>query len=231
MVAAVAVVGMGVSSGVGALRCPTTRRRPPQGRPRRRRMAPPTTRRRPPQGRPRRRRMAPPPAPANLAEATSDPCVVVLGTDRPDVIRAHGHGDDRHRDRCSAAPRSPTHRRPTRENACGNVRAADAARAHTDGQRDRRAAGGVTAGVADVTVTDETESAGGEVNFTRVEEGTEAATFVEGLAALFEGGRSRKASWTPAAPPAGSTRSRRANTSSGSTGLRTWIAPRPSRTS
>ena len=46
----------------------------------------------------------------------------------------------------------------------------------------------LTAGVADVTVTDETASSGGEVNFTLVEPGTEAATFAEDLSALFEGG-------------------------------------------
>jgi hypothetical protein len=46
----------------------------------------------------------------------------------------------------------------------------------------------LVAGVVDVTVTDETEGAGGELNFTRVEPGTDVATFVEGLATLFEGG-------------------------------------------
>ena len=46
----------------------------------------------------------------------------------------------------------------------------------------------LVAGLVDVTVTDETEAAGGEVNFSMVEPGTDAATFVEGLTALFEGG-------------------------------------------
>jgi hypothetical protein len=46
----------------------------------------------------------------------------------------------------------------------------------------------LTAGVVAVTVTDETEAAGGEVNFTRVEPGTDEATFAEGLSSLFEGG-------------------------------------------
>lgn len=46
----------------------------------------------------------------------------------------------------------------------------------------------LTAGVVDVTVTDETEAAGGEVDFTRVAPGTDPETFVTGLVPLFEGG-------------------------------------------
>jgi hypothetical protein len=46
----------------------------------------------------------------------------------------------------------------------------------------------LSAGVVEVTVDDQTEGGGGEVNFTRVEPGTDTATFVEGLAGLFGGG-------------------------------------------
>ena len=46
----------------------------------------------------------------------------------------------------------------------------------------------LTAGLVDVTVTDETEAAGGEINFTRVEPGTDEATFTTGLAPVFDGG-------------------------------------------
>jgi hypothetical protein len=46
----------------------------------------------------------------------------------------------------------------------------------------------LVAGAIDVTVTDETEGAGGSVNFTRVEPGTDQAAFAEGLAAAFGGG-------------------------------------------
>ena len=46
----------------------------------------------------------------------------------------------------------------------------------------------LTAGLVDVTVTDETEAAGGEINFTRVEPGTEEAAFVAGLIPIFDQG-------------------------------------------
>lgn len=46
----------------------------------------------------------------------------------------------------------------------------------------------LVAGLVDVTVTDETEGAGGEINFTLVEPGTDEATFAAGLAPIFEGG-------------------------------------------
>ena len=46
----------------------------------------------------------------------------------------------------------------------------------------------LVAGVADVAVTDETESSGGEVNFTLVEPGTDPATFATDLGVVFEGG-------------------------------------------
>ena len=46
----------------------------------------------------------------------------------------------------------------------------------------------LTAGLVDVTVTDETEAAGGEINFTRVEPGTDQEAFVAGLVPVFEGG-------------------------------------------
>ena len=46
----------------------------------------------------------------------------------------------------------------------------------------------LVAGVVDFTVTDETEAAGGELNLTLVEPGTDAETFTAGLASLFEGG-------------------------------------------
>ena len=46
----------------------------------------------------------------------------------------------------------------------------------------------LVAGVVDVTVTDETEGAGGAFDFTLVEPGTDPATFVEGLSSLFQGG-------------------------------------------
>ena len=39
----------------------------------------------------------------------------------------------------------------------------------------------LVAGVVDVTVTDETEAAGGEVSFTRVEPGTDVETFAAGI--------------------------------------------------
>jgi hypothetical protein len=46
----------------------------------------------------------------------------------------------------------------------------------------------VEAGVVNVTVTDQTEAAGGDVNFTLVEDGTDPATFAEDLAAnVFSG--------------------------------------------
>jgi hypothetical protein len=44
------------------------------------------------------------------------------------------------------------------------------------------------AGVVDITVTDETDGAGGAVSFTMVETGTDVETFKTGLAALFAGG-------------------------------------------
>ena len=40
----------------------------------------------------------------------------------------------------------------------------------------------LVAGLVDVTVTDETDAAGGELNFTLVEPGTDVATFTDGLA-------------------------------------------------
>jgi len=46
----------------------------------------------------------------------------------------------------------------------------------------------LTAGVVDVTVADETEAAGGQVDFTLVEPGTDVETFKTGLAELFTGG-------------------------------------------
>jgi len=46
----------------------------------------------------------------------------------------------------------------------------------------------LVAGVVDVSVTDETEASGGEVNFSLVEPGTDAETFKTDLAAVFEGG-------------------------------------------
>jgi hypothetical protein len=46
----------------------------------------------------------------------------------------------------------------------------------------------LVAGVVDVTVTDETDAAGGALDFTLVEPGTDVAAFTEGLVALFEGG-------------------------------------------
>ena len=46
----------------------------------------------------------------------------------------------------------------------------------------------LTAGVIDVTVTDETEGAGGQVSFSLVEPGTDVDTFRTGLAELFSGG-------------------------------------------
>ena len=46
----------------------------------------------------------------------------------------------------------------------------------------------LVAGLVEITVTDETEAAGGEINFTLVEPGTDVETFTTGLAPLFEGG-------------------------------------------
>ena len=46
----------------------------------------------------------------------------------------------------------------------------------------------LTAGLVDVTVTDETEAAGAEINFTRVEPGTDQEAFVAGLVPIFDGG-------------------------------------------
>jgi hypothetical protein len=46
----------------------------------------------------------------------------------------------------------------------------------------------LVAGLIDVTVTDETEAAGGELNLTLVEPGTDVEAFETGLASLFEGG-------------------------------------------
>lgn len=46
----------------------------------------------------------------------------------------------------------------------------------------------VPAGLVDVTVTDETEGAGGEVNFARVEQGTTEEEFPAALEPVFEGG-------------------------------------------
>jgi len=46
----------------------------------------------------------------------------------------------------------------------------------------------LAAGLIDVTVTDDTEGAGGEVSFSLVEPGTEVETFKAGLAELFTGG-------------------------------------------
>ena len=46
----------------------------------------------------------------------------------------------------------------------------------------------LTAGLVDVTATDETEAAGGEVNFSRVEPGTDQEAFVAGLVPVFDGG-------------------------------------------
>ncbi len=46
----------------------------------------------------------------------------------------------------------------------------------------------LVAGLVDVTVTDETEGAGGEINFTLVAPGTDQETFAAGLAPIFEGG-------------------------------------------
>jgi hypothetical protein len=46
----------------------------------------------------------------------------------------------------------------------------------------------LVAGIVDVTFTDETGAAGEGIDFTRVEPGTDVATFTEGLAPLFEGG-------------------------------------------
>ena len=60
----------------------------------------------------------------------------------------------------------------------------------------------LVAGVVDVTVTDETEAAGGEVNFTLVEPGTDAAAFVEGLAACSRVGPSLTSSSTTPEPSA-----------------------------
>jgi hypothetical protein len=46
----------------------------------------------------------------------------------------------------------------------------------------------LVAGLVDITVTDETEAAGGEISFTLVEPGTDVETFTAGLASIFEGG-------------------------------------------
>lgn len=46
----------------------------------------------------------------------------------------------------------------------------------------------LSAGLVDVTVTDETEASGAEINFSRVEPGTDQAAFVAGLVPVFEGG-------------------------------------------
>jgi len=46
----------------------------------------------------------------------------------------------------------------------------------------------LTAGLVDVTVTDETEGAGGEINFSRVEPGTDQEAFIAGLVPIFDGG-------------------------------------------
>ena len=46
----------------------------------------------------------------------------------------------------------------------------------------------LVAGLVDITVTDETEAAGGEISFTMVEPGTDVEAFKTGLAAIFEGG-------------------------------------------
>ena len=58
----------------------------------------------------------------------------------------------------------------------------------TDASIDGLAATELTAGLVDVTVTDDTEAAGAEINFTRVEPGTSEDTFVAGLVPIFDGG-------------------------------------------
>lgn len=46
----------------------------------------------------------------------------------------------------------------------------------------------LSAGLVDVTVTDDTEAAGAEINFSRVEPGTDQAAFAAGLVPIFDGG-------------------------------------------
>ena len=77
--------------------------------------------------------------------------------------------------------------------------------------------GDLAAGVVDVTVTDQA-SAGGEINFTRVEPGTDEQAFVAGLLPVFDGGPfpdfcSARLEW----PTPARSRSTRASTSRGST--------------
>ena len=177
MLAAVAVVGLGVSSGVGATTVPddtTENAGSPDGNATT--AGSPTT--------------APDGTTAGTtgsAEATSDPCAVVSAPTDP-----VSSGPTDTATTGTATDVSGTEVADTPPTDTGGSTATSASPTPLELTLTDSAIDGLpddlTAGVADVTVTDETASSGGEVNFTLVEPGTEAATFVEDLAVLFEGG-------------------------------------------